>query len=252
VLSVTSKTLFVDLLSFLYLDLAVHNLESEAIGIPWDAMSLPQRLVYMADDSLSSFPDLNPAKMSRDAVYSFFDAILASQSRQERFIEFSIAGDVLRNLQPADEGRMDEEIIELDDPPKSPSKSHKRSPRKAKTKNPSKSQAFIDFSPPSCSAPSDAYQRSELRPATPPIANPSEVTPPTPPALPTIHIVTEESDPATKKKSSVTVPKKSTARKRKADEEGTVSAGPALKKHKALGPASNKGTAVAPATAPRK
>ena len=204
-------------------------------------MSLPQRLVYMADDSLSSFPDLDPAKMSREAAYSIFDAILASQLKKERFIEFSIAGDTLCNLQPGDEGRMDEEIIELDDPPKSPSKSHKRSPRKARTKNPSEPHAFTDFSPPFGSVLSDAHQSRELRPATPPIANPPEVTPPASPAA-----------PKKKSRKATTAPKKSTACKWKADDEGTVSTGPALKKHKALGPASNKGVVIAPATAPKK
>ena len=192
-------------------------------------MSLPQHLVYIVDDSLSSFPDLDPAKMSRKATYSIFDAILASQLKKECFIEFSIAGDMLRNLQPGDEGHMDEEIIELDDPPKSPSKLHKRSPQKAKTKNPSEPHAFTDFSPPFGSVLSDAHQSHELRPATLPIANPPEVMPPASPAAP-------------KKKSSkaTTVPKKSTACKQKADDEGTVSAGPALKKHKALGPSASR------------
>ena len=176
------------------------------MGIPWDAMSLPQRLMYIADDSLSSFPNLNPVNMSREHAYLFFDAILASQSKQERFIEFSIAGDALQvhKLQPGGDKGTDEEIIELDDPPKSPSKSHKRSPGKAKTKSPSKppSQEFVDVSPPFGSITSDTSQRTEFPLATPttfstatppaatlPVADPSKVTgpslsPPTP-ATPT-------------------------------------------------------------------
>lgn len=267
------------------LDLAVHNSELEAMGIPWDAMSLPQRLMYMADDSLSSFPNLNPVNMSHEHAYLIFDAILASQSKQERFIEFSIAGDALRKLQPGgDEGcGIDKEIIELDNPPKSPSKLHKRSPRKAKTKSPSKppSQDFIDFSPPFGSITSDTSQRTEFPRATPttfstatppaatlPVVNPSKVTAPsfTPSTLgidvensgvsnvvdlvSVMDLSQPSSDPAFKKRKTkaTTAPKKLKACKRKADVtvEGTVSAGPALKKHKGMV------IALMPALAPKK
>jgi len=150
------------------LDLAIHNLGSEAIGIPWDAMSLPHRLMYTAPDSLLSFPDLDPMKMSREVTYSFFEAVLASQLKQECLIKFSITENALFKLQQGDEAwdqRVDDEIIEIDDPPKSPSKSHNRSPQKAKLKSPANNfQELIDFSPPFRSVTSDMDQSDELTP----------------------------------------------------------------------------------------
>jgi hypothetical protein len=219
------------------------------MGIPWDAMSLPWCSIYMADDSLLSFPDLNPAKMSREHAYSIFDYILASQSKQKCFIKFSIAGDALRKLQlGGDEGYIDEEIIELDNPLKSPSKLHKRSPRKEKT---SKPQEFIDFSPPPPpfgSITLDTSERTEFPPASatlPVITNPSKVSAPSL-APPTPGTVVENSDlsnvmdlsqspsDAAFKKGKTKAKMEKTGAKRKADVEGTVSAGPALKKHKGM------------------
>src|SRR6266699_2655191 len=69
------------------------RIRSETVRKGFPLQLLPQCLTYMAHDSLLSFPDLNPKKMSREAAITCFKAILASQLKQEHFIEFSIAED---------------------------------------------------------------------------------------------------------------------------------------------------------------
>jgi hypothetical protein len=103
-------------------------------------------------------------KMPHEVAYSLVEAILASQSKQERLFEFSITKAILLQLQSGNQSsdaEMDDEIIELDDPPTSPSKSSKRSPRISKTKS---TQVLIDFSPPVAGAASGMTQTSVIAP----------------------------------------------------------------------------------------
>jgi len=157
--------LFYPINASLSLDLAVRSSsDSEPIAIPWDAMSLAQRSVYMAADILPSFPDLNPMKMSRESTYLLFEALLASQLKQEHLLEFSITKEALHKLRSANESpeqHVDDDIIELDDPPRSPFKSRKTSP----VKTPGQP---VDFSPPSGETTSGANQSAIVAPTSSP------------------------------------------------------------------------------------